>query len=170
MEISSGVAALIGSAIGALASILTTRINVKGNTKAQLELELLKKDYELKEMQRNVLINLHDLINEVVEISIKIINENSISLKKNKEFVKFDFYNPKGLSKEFVSVGARFYNLVHRIQNDDLRKKLIDFDKKLTKIVMAKNYEELNINFKKIKPVEIQSLNEQIGEEIRKTY
>lgn len=167
MEISSVVAALIGSAIGALASILTTRINVKGNTDAQIKLENLKRENINKEFRRNSLIELQTYLHKTIRHHALLVAEDL------ENFNKTNLWQKNQLSKENSNILLENQNKVtfyiERIPNNKLRKQTSELIRTIGKTHKTKDYKEcLKISSQATSLYEIILL--EIGIEIRKTY
>lgn len=158
---------LVGAAVGATASILTTRINSKNAVRIQQDLEQNKRNERFREFQRDNLIKLQDEIANCINLMVKAHIEDLEYFKNNNDWQSTAL--SEELNKQLTQAIRQFSIIIERIDDDRLRGKLYDFRKSINKSLVSKNYDKSLSNINDISK-SFNGLMQEIGEELRKNY
>lgn len=134
------IGALIGTVVGASASIITTVINSRNAAKIQKEIIENAQDEQFKKIQRENLLELQELVSHVCRLITKAHLED---LKNNKEGIKWSSARISPKLDNDIEVSIRELSIkLERIADDELREELLLFKKKVKENIAAVGYQE----------------------------
>jgi hypothetical protein len=158
---------LVGTLIGASASILTTvltnftSLNIWKNTKRQ------EREERARAFQRETLLELQVQMRDyvrsnylVVQYDMKVYNETGEWLGKN---------IPADLDNKLLDLNSTTSLLIQRVSNDDLRLKLEELKKTVTKLMLSET-QIIHERFNSKISVPYESLQRDIGKILRDLY
>ncbi len=155
---------LLGTIVGASASILATYLNGKNSVEIQKSTEKFKRDEFKREFQRNNLLKLQDEFTSGMRLIGRAHNESFHYYHKNKERKGFR------LSEE-VDVGLNnmfqtLTKLTERVNNDKLRNGIINIRKDMSAFLVSEKEIENKIWIGEL-ATKFESLMSEMGKELR---
>jgi gas vesicle protein len=159
---------LIGTIVGASASIITTIINAKNLTKNQRNLENYKRKENFREFQRNNYLNVQEIFPRVMRLASLILLEDMKNYKKTGEWQKssIDHENDNNLMMELRKLNIH----IERIQNENLREELKRFIVKVSSVSMTSNLAKSNAIMAELASKDYDRIMVSLGKELRKNY
>jgi len=141
----SAIWGLVGTIVGALASIGTTWIAAQSASKLQKHSSSHERAERERAFQRETLLELQDALHDGLRMMARAHLENGVSFKQSGEW-------GKSLLSEEVNEGIRLANrkvsiLIERVANDPLRSELKDIMKASGQVSLAKSQAEAEANF-----------------------
>ena len=163
----SAVWGLIGTIVGALASIGTTWISARNASTLQKQSSSLERMERERAFQRETLVELQDALHDVFRMTARTYLEDSASFKQSGNW-------GKSLLSEEVDEGIRLANrkvsiLIERIANDLLRSELKDAMKVSGQMGLARSQAEAETVFVRMNAT-VSDVMERLGNVLRSLY
>lgn len=155
---------LVGTIVGASASIIATYLNGKNSVTIQKSTEKFKRDELIREFQRNNLLKLQDEFTSGMRLIGKAHNESFHYYHKNKEWKGFKLSDEVdvGLNNMFQTLTK----LTERVNNDKLRNQIIDIRKDMARFSVSEKESENHIWIKELGD-KFELLMSEMGKELR---
>lgn len=158
---------IIGTIVGASASIFATYLNGKNNLNIQKSTEKFKRDELFREFQRDNLLKLQDELTIGMRLVGRVYMESFSYFKKN------DGWKGFRLSDEVdTKISSTFQNLTkltERVNDDELRQKIVEIRQGMESFSVAKTELE-NMDFINNLSEKYKKLMTDIGVELRRNY
>ena len=159
---------LIGTIVGASASIFTTYINAKNSSKIQENIHNYTRKEKFREFQRNNYLKLQDTIHKSIRLITLLHLEDLKNYRRTGEWQK-TLLNSENDHNSLIAIRDLSIQ-TERVENEKLRKKLKDLRKKLTQVNNTEcKIESENIMFE-LADNDINQIMEEIGTELRNYY
>lgn len=158
---------ILGTIVGASASIFATYLNGKNSVNIQKSTEKFKREELFREFQRDNLLKLQDEFSAGMRFIGKIHFESLNYFKKNNEWKGFRLSDnvDTGISTSFQNL----MKLTERVNDDKLRAKIIDIRKDMARFSVSETESENLIYIKKLSD-KFEILMTEIGIELRNNY
>ena len=138
----SAVWGLIGTVVGALASIATTWLTITSSNKLQDQKVREERQERANAFQRETLLELQDAVHDVMRLEHRAYFEDCMSLRAgiiwSKATLSDELNEGKRLAKRRVTL------LVERVADEDVRKQVKALMKSASLVALAKEQEEAN--------------------------
>jgi hypothetical protein len=158
---------LIGTIVGASASILTTIINAKNSNKNLSDLENYKRLELLREFQRSNCLKLQEILSKAFRLVAILLLEDIKNYKITGEWQKSKLNSQSDMDFMFALRDLSIY--YERIQDEDLRQELKNIKVKMSTVLMTSNISESN-NIMLDLTNEFEKIMTVLGVELRKNY
>lgn len=158
---------LIGTIIGALASIATTWLSGRSASRLQQQSSAIEREERARAFQRETLIELQDALNDAVRLLTRAYLEDSASFKQSANW-------GQSLLSEEVNEKMRLANrrvsiLVERVADGTLRSKIKDIMRASTQVVSARSQKDAETNFQGVTSA-VDDVMENLGTVLRSFY
>lgn len=158
---------LMGTVVGALASIATTYIQSRHADSLRSAASKEEREERHRAFQRETLIELQDVIHDLCRMVIRGHLEDVASYRKTGEWGR------QALSEE-VNEGQRVLRrramlLTSRVSNDELRRSINASFETLVRLSMARSFDEAK-HMHRVTDTEVPAVLEQLGNELRRQY
>lgn len=163
----SAVWGLIGTVVGALASIGTTWMSARSASNLQKQSSSLERMERERAFQRETLVELQDALHDALRMTARVYLEDSASFKQSGNW-------GKSLLSEEVNEGIRLASrrvsiLIERIANDRLRSELKDAMKASGQMSLARSQAEAEAIFIRMNAT-ANDVMERLGNVLRSLY
>jgi hypothetical protein len=158
---------ILGTIVGASASIFATYLNGKNTINIQKSTEKFKREELFREFQRDNLLKLQDEFSKGMRFIGKIHSESLNYFNKNNSGKGF-----KISDNVDIGITASFQNLMkltERVNNDKLREQIIEIRKSMARFSISEIESENHMHFKNLID-KYGLLMTEIGIELRKNY
>jgi len=159
---------LIGTIVGASASIITTIIIARNSTKNQNNLEKYKRQENFREFQRDNYLKLQETFPKVLRLAGLLHLEDIKNYDENGEWQKslLNSENDNNLMIELRDLSI----YLERIQNENLREELKKFRNKISSVSRTSNKSESNDIMADLVKNDYDRIMTNLGTELRNNY
>ena len=158
---------LVGTIVGASASIFATYLNSRANVNIQKNTEKFKRAELFREFQRDNLLKLQDEFSVGMRLFGKAYLETTDYFKKYGSLQDFRLSNEVDVSLN--SMSQNLVKLTERVDNQIVREKIIDIRKEMSSVVVSA-FEFENHDYLKNLSNKYEVLMTEIGIELRNNY
>jgi hypothetical protein len=139
-QMESAVWGLIGTIVGALASIVTTWISSRNDFILQKQASSLERMEKQRAFQRDTLLELQDALHDIARMSARLYFEDLASFKVSNDWGKS--YLSNEVNEGLVLANRRMSILIARVADNQLRSELKEIMKIITQASFAKSHAE----------------------------
>ena len=159
---------LIGTTVGASASIITTVLNARNSTKNQNNIEKYKRQENFREFQRTNCLKLQEIFPKVIRLTSLILLEDIKNYHKTGEWQKSEIDSENDNSFMIEHRNLAIY--LERIHNENLREELKKFAKKTSSVLRTSNKTESDVIMLDLVKKDYDRIMSNLGIELRKNY
>ncbi|CAM1366433.1 conserved hypothetical protein [Tenacibaculum litoreum] len=159
---------IVGTIVGALASIYTTYLNGKNTASIQNKSETFKREELFREFQRDNYLKLQEIIPKIIRLINLLLLEDKENYQKTREWQKasVNSENDNNLMNQLRELSI----YTERVDNTDLREELKKIKTKAGKVLMTSSWSESDLIMSDLIKNDYDRIMENLGIELRKNY
>ena len=159
---------LVGTVVGASASIITKIINARNSSKIQNDLEKYKREEIFREFQRDNYLKLQEIFHKALRLVSLLHLEEIKSFNETGKWQKTQLNSESDKNLMIALRDLSFYE--ERIENDPLREELKSLRKKISSVSRTSNKSESDNIMLDLMKNDFDRIMTNLGTELRKNY
>ncbi len=163
------IGAIVGTAVGAGASIFTTRINASNAAKLQMNEDIQRRKERARAFQRENLLQLQEALSDHMRLTAKAYLEDCQASIETENTQPTRSLLSEPLNQDLFNSNRRLSVLVERVADDSLRKQIYVMRQNMTAVLLVTTKEERDVAYAKAVD-EMEPLMQRIGAVLRGSY
>lgn len=159
---------IIGTAVGAAASIFTTMITASNSRKLQESAASIERSEKAREFQRNNLLELQEALSVGMRLTWRAHLFDTKQPQKSNESDRTALL-PEELNQQIFNSNRQLSILTERVINDQLRESIRDLRESMTKVLMVRAEDKSFLEMNKVRVLHKETM-ELLGKVLRENY